>query len=146
MNNLDNIKQTQMTQYCSQIYSWECGWVIPFHWFFTDAFSRLLVGTKLIMWAFTHAQIDNKYWCSMSGSMIITKNKNYRVYYKIENLRRDSGRGIHVLSSEKIITKKFITNKIIITSFVTKLKILAGTPARFVFWKEYYKKKVITKK
>ena len=72
-------------------------------------------------------------------------------YYKIENFSKASGVGLHVLSSEKIITtKKVITKTFNYYRFYYKLKIWARPPAgvyTFCLLKSLLQqKKVITKK
>ena len=50
----------------------------------------------------------------------------YKFYYKIENLSRASGSGIHVLTSdEKIITKKKLLQKILNYKFYYKIENLS---------------------
>ena len=49
--------------------------------------------------------------CNLTKNKNYKKNNDHKFDCKIENLSRASGGGIHVLSSEKIITKKVYYKK-----------------------------------
>ena len=73
------------------------------------------------------------------------KKNNY--YYNVENLSKASGGGIHIWSSEKIITNIKLSQKNLnYYRFYYKIENFSrdsggGIYTRFVFWKDYYKEK-----